>query len=421
MAFLTLIAPLVAMTYPLDKLSDGKAQAFNMWFKEYMFTLLIQPVHALLYMVFVNMAMDFASKNTIYAIVAIGFILQAERIIRKFFGFDKAGAFPIMNSALGGAMVMQGMSWLKGRGRKGPKGEGAGGEKGVRVKPSDRGSSNDMDALGVLLGGTPPVSGGTGGAVASAPRTVETNSFEDAYGGGSSYTPFSAPASPVTSATITPHNTPSSPKTKPSFGKKLRSYGKTIGKNAVLKGSNAIARGTAKVATKLPLAATLGTIGIAAGLASDNDANILKYGAAGAGIGWSLGRTPDGKGWAAIQDEAMLDAYGSDYKEYLNQKSDKEFMNDPAMLREYGGDREKMEKALEYRTYGITDNKIIKRAMKLSGYRDEDKFALAKLASEISSHKDLEAVGKGMRLRGATEEQTEELLKALRELKGYSF
>ena len=37
MAFLTLIAPLVALTYPIDKMNDGQAQAFNRWMKEYIF------------------------------------------------------------------------------------------------------------------------------------------------------------------------------------------------------------------------------------------------------------------------------------------------------------------------------------------------------------------------------------------------
>ena len=48
LAFLTMIAPLVAMTYPLDKMKDGNAQAFNMWVKEYIFNLLIQPLHLIL-------------------------------------------------------------------------------------------------------------------------------------------------------------------------------------------------------------------------------------------------------------------------------------------------------------------------------------------------------------------------------------
>ena len=34
MAFLTLMAPLVTLTYAIDKMGDGKAQAFNSWLKE---------------------------------------------------------------------------------------------------------------------------------------------------------------------------------------------------------------------------------------------------------------------------------------------------------------------------------------------------------------------------------------------------
>ena len=41
MAFLTMIAPLVAMTYPIDKIKDGKAQAFEMWMKEYVYNALL--------------------------------------------------------------------------------------------------------------------------------------------------------------------------------------------------------------------------------------------------------------------------------------------------------------------------------------------------------------------------------------------
>ena len=49
MAFLTLIAPAVALTYPIDKMNDGKAQAFDAWLKEYTFNALIQPFHLIIY------------------------------------------------------------------------------------------------------------------------------------------------------------------------------------------------------------------------------------------------------------------------------------------------------------------------------------------------------------------------------------
>ena len=113
-AFLTMIAPLMAMTYPLDKMHDGNAQGFNTWLKEYFFNLLIQPLHLILYTVLVGSAIEFASNNLIYAIVAVGFILQAEKILRKFFGFDKAGTLENgSTAALGGALAMAGVNSLK--------------------------------------------------------------------------------------------------------------------------------------------------------------------------------------------------------------------------------------------------------------------------------------------------------------------
>jgi len=90
LTFFTIIAPLVAMTYPIDKLHDGKAQAFNMWLKEYIFNLMIQPVHLFLYTLLVSSAFELSSTNIIYSLVAIGFMMPAEKFIRKMFGFDKA-------------------------------------------------------------------------------------------------------------------------------------------------------------------------------------------------------------------------------------------------------------------------------------------------------------------------------------------
>lgn len=90
MAFLTIIAPLVALTYPIDKIGDGKAQAFNMWLKEYIYTALIQPFHFIIYMIFVGSAMELVRTNFIFAIAAVRFILPAEKLLKKMFGFDKA-------------------------------------------------------------------------------------------------------------------------------------------------------------------------------------------------------------------------------------------------------------------------------------------------------------------------------------------
>ena len=122
MAFFTMIAPLVALTYPIDKVGDGKAQAFNMWFKEYTMNAVIQPVHLILYTALVTSAIDLAKDNVIYAVVAIAFLIPAEKFIKKMFGLDKAETPGGLGSFAAGAATMTGLkqltSMVGGKGRK---------------------------------------------------------------------------------------------------------------------------------------------------------------------------------------------------------------------------------------------------------------------------------------------------------------
>ena len=116
MAFFTMIAPLVALTYPIDKAGDGHAQAFNLWFKEYTMNAIIQPVHLILYSVFVTSAIDLAVDNPIYAVVAIAFLVSAEKFIKKMFGLDQATTEGDFGSFAGGALTMSALNALKGMG-----------------------------------------------------------------------------------------------------------------------------------------------------------------------------------------------------------------------------------------------------------------------------------------------------------------
>ncbi len=119
MAFFTMIAPLVALTYPIDKVGDGKAQAFNIWFKEYTMNAIIQPVHLILYTVFVSSAIDLATDNPIYALVAIAFLIPAEKFIKKMFGLDRAESTGGFGSFAGGALAMKGLQSIANfRGKK---------------------------------------------------------------------------------------------------------------------------------------------------------------------------------------------------------------------------------------------------------------------------------------------------------------
>lgn len=131
MAFLTLIAPLVAMTYPIDKMNDGKAQAFDSWFKEYIFNLLIQPMHLLLYTILVSSAFELATTNMIYSIVAIAFMIPAEKLLRKFFGFEKAHTPGLLAGPAGAAATMSVVNKLLGKAPRAPK--GGNGNNGSRI------------------------------------------------------------------------------------------------------------------------------------------------------------------------------------------------------------------------------------------------------------------------------------------------
>ena len=136
MAFFTMISPLVALTYPLDKIADGKAQAFNYWFKEYMMNAVLQPVHLILYTVLVASAADLAVNNPIYALVAIWFLIPAEKFIKKMFRFDRAETTSGFGDFAAGAVTMSALKRLGSSSSHSSKGSGSskGDDKKIRTK-----------------------------------------------------------------------------------------------------------------------------------------------------------------------------------------------------------------------------------------------------------------------------------------------
>ena len=125
MAFLTMIAPLITLTYPLDKIKDNKAQAFDMWIKDYVFFALIQVVHLLIYYIFLGSAIDLASEgNWLFAIVAIGFITPAEKLIKKMFGFEKSKTLGSMAAGATGALMVNALQGISKGGQKESASEG---------------------------------------------------------------------------------------------------------------------------------------------------------------------------------------------------------------------------------------------------------------------------------------------------------
>ncbi|MBR2705510.1 MAG: hypothetical protein IKE91_08590 [Clostridia bacterium] len=171
MSFLTMIAPIVAIMYPVDKIGDGKAQAFNTWFKDYLFNILIQPMHLLLYTIFFVAATGLVSRNIIYAIAIYGFMIPAEKYFKKVLGFEKAstGGGGPLGGAIGRGLAMDGLGRLAGIGpaARGGKG-GAGGASGnKRKRPKTKkltGSDDPTGPSGSGGSGGPSGSGGSGGS-----------------------------------------------------------------------------------------------------------------------------------------------------------------------------------------------------------------------------------------------------------------
>ena len=91
-AFLIVISPLITVTYSIDKMGNNKSEALDTWLKEFIWNVLIQVFHCIIYLVFASVAMDSLREQTIassvLAILCLLFITQAENIVKKIFGIQ---------------------------------------------------------------------------------------------------------------------------------------------------------------------------------------------------------------------------------------------------------------------------------------------------------------------------------------------
>ena len=461
LAFLTIIAPLVAMTYPIDKMHDGSAQAFNTWLKEYLFNLLIQPLHVLLYTILLGSAIEFAKDNIIYSIVALGFILQAEKIMRKFFGFDKASTVESgSTAAIGGALAMAGINQLRriGSGAAKKSAENAKNDKGKgkdKIRTADKGKGINELLEGNASSGKNENNGNngidqeranrfkelreSGMSQEEALKTVNSelpdnrnsrdnidyeraNRFKELRNSGMSQEEAlktvnselpdnrnsNAPQIRVRETggnLVSPGNSKFSRGNKQNR-RKIAGVARGIGAVA-WKATKYAAPRVGRLAFRGGLAATGATLGIAAGLASDSDKNIAKYGAVGAGIGWGLGMgLNSATNSIAYGIEGAIEGAKTTYttegfgleaeKARQNAILDKQAMKDKNRAKMYQENlgleskedvKEALQAAQQYREYGIPNDELIIKAMKLEGYGDElaskEKLIVAGLANEV--------------------------------------
>lgn len=511
LAFLTIIAPLMAMTYPLDKLQDGSAQGFNTWLKEYIFNLLIQPVHLILYTVLIGASMDLIADNIVFALAALGFILQAEKILRKFFGFEKASTVA-GGSALGGALAMQGinqMSKLLGKGGKGGKGgKSGGGENGnngktnPKLRTADKGKNTNalldkdreeqnargnINAADELLNEatTPedrawleaeraeneavlnPVNETERDRIAREKAEVMNSDLsdeekqrkleeiresdtrgiggvaldwaKDKYQGSKLEHGIQGVTGAIRNRRDAIGSKVGSVVRK--IPKPLRNTAKTIGK-----GIRYIAPKAARFATKAAVKGTLmGAGGVAAGtagLVSDDVSNVFKYGAAGIGAGGLAG-----SGINAIPDRVdsiagnisngLNGLYEATHTEDENEARqnrilDKQALRDPERIRKY---QEKLgvskkearkimkEEAQKYREAGVTDDKLIIKAMKASeddfgaDRASKQRIIVAQMAKKVGDdQKKLKQLKEGLVERGVPREDIDKYIKTIKDI-----
>lgn len=475
--FLTLIAPLVALTYPIDKITDGKAQGFSTWLKEYIFNLLLQPVHLILYTLLIGTAMEIAQEYMIYALVVLGFMLPAEKIVRKLFGFEKSStASSIVGGALGGALAMQGIQGLskvfgksKGKSNLGASGKDKANDK---VRMANRGVDNpaeeddfienaltDGDNDNIRMDGENNEPSVNEDSINS--RIDEIDSLDpyhmnpelnaeygDLQGQLSGIRNNGQEETEPTTNIPTEEFISNVPTEEPteekafkgpkSEGKFMRALGAGTRVATPILGN--VAKGVAKGTAMGIGAATLGTIGIAAGLASDDYSNVAKWGAAAAGIGGTLGSTASRLPSQAyrktsttlnnVKEQFQREYYTpAEYKQKQNERLDKEFMKDKEVQtkyrNEFGRDSYKkvMEQAKEYRRHGITDDDVIISAMKAKSkfatdnYADPRRIAAAKLVTkQVSNEKDIENMQKRLKEKGISNNQINDQSNMIRQI-----
>lgn len=410
-AFFTMIAPLVALTYPIDKAGDGKAQAFNIWFKEYTMNVIIQPVHLILYTVFVSSANDLATTNPLYAIVAIGFMIPAEKFIKKMFGLDKADSTGDFGSFAGGALAMSGLNKMKGLIGSGKSKSGGNGNSGAGDSGEERGKiyTKDRKELGSFENSSPNENTLMDNNKQSAfnqdaDTDTNINTDENYANYNSSYDPFysgsinnSGDNNIDNNQSLDQMDSINNIDKKDRRKRKIK-LAKTIGKKA-LKGSWKVAKVGAKGAGLVGGAVA----GIAVGAATGSPSKAVQYAGVGAGIGTAIGGgfaaipekgyqlAKNGVSGAKQKAEDLKYEYnrimnGEEYarqqrieshnarerKSFLNNKDEKSKYADMAAKLKYKGDQKDLMNAVfDLKEAGVKDEDLIKNALKLEMKRDK--------------------------------------------------
>lgn len=96
LGFLTIIAPLMAVTYSVDKLKDDKSQVLGKFYREYFFAYFLQPLHCFMYLLYLGALGAIATVSPIMGLFLLSLFGRVEKIIKG--AFDSRDLMVIRSS-----------------------------------------------------------------------------------------------------------------------------------------------------------------------------------------------------------------------------------------------------------------------------------------------------------------------------------
>ena len=85
----------MGIKHSLEKIAGKKTTSFHKWMKDFAFNVLLQTVHALIYVVFIAVALNISQDSLagfVLCLVVLNFMVNADKIVIKVFGLNKAGS-----------------------------------------------------------------------------------------------------------------------------------------------------------------------------------------------------------------------------------------------------------------------------------------------------------------------------------------
>ena len=111
---LILLSPLIAISYAIDKIKDGKSQSLSKWMKELGFGVFVQSVHALIYTIFVTVVLIQITNASVLTLgfscvvmfITFNFMDKAEQLFENIFGM-KADSISTATATLEGIAAVK--------------------------------------------------------------------------------------------------------------------------------------------------------------------------------------------------------------------------------------------------------------------------------------------------------------------------